>query len=611
MARFGFVGGTYSSESVLADCQRCMNLYPESVESGMGKAAYVLYPTPGLTLFAKLPGRSVRGELAINGRFFAVAGTTLYELNSKGAIVGSYANLTDDGNPPSLAASASQLLVASGGNIYVLQLTAATLNGVNVPAGAFGQIHANVPAGTGPVGPISQVAYTDGYFMALLTGTARIQLSNLNDASTWNDLYVSQVSVFPENLVSMIVAFREPILFGGSHTQAYGDTGDMNNPYQPVQGGIMEQGCIAQFSVAKLDNSIFWLGGDERGSGIVWRANGYIPSRISTHAIEYALSTYSTITDAIGYAYEEKGHTYYVLYFPTANATWVYDCATQLWHERSRWNGNQYEAWHAQCHAYCFGKHLVGDWATGNVYVSSISIATDNGANIRRMRRAPHISSEQTWIYHNQMQIDLEMGVGPIPPLKVPSSYPGAFAMADVNGKVWALSALDNGQLQRIADPLLEPAPLYLNDTVTPNTSWLLGMNAAGQITQTPVAYDVTYPQALNLATVPSQLNGSLSVVNGVLTLAEPYPSARDPQIMLRWSDDGGKTWSDEHWQSAGQAGTYKTRACWRRLGRSRDRVYEMVLDDPILWRVVDAYLDADPGFKPAERLSKNLAKMA
>lgn len=611
MARFGFVGASYSSESVLADCQRCMNLYPESVESGMGKAAYVLYRTPGLSLFANLPGRSVRGVFAIDGRFFAVAGTTLYELSSKGAILASYAGLIDDGNPASLAASSIQLLVASGGNIYALQLVAAVMNTVAVPAGAFAQIQANPGAGTGPLGPISQVAYTDGYFMALLTGTARVQLSNLNDAATWNDLYVSQVSVFPENLVSLLVAFREPMLFGGTHMQAYYDSGDTNNPYQPVQGGLMEQGCIAQFSPARADNSVFWLGGDERGSGMVWRANGYIPTRISTHAIEYALSTYATISDAIGYAYQEKGHTFYVLYFPTANATWVYDCATQLWHERARWNGNQYEAWHAQCHAYCFGKHLVGDWATGNVYISSISFLNDNGQNIRRMRRAPHISSEQQWIYHREMQIDLEMGLGPIPPLKMPSSNPGAFAMADVNGKVWALAVLDNGQLQRTADPLLVAAPLYLNDTVTPNTSWQLGMNAAGQITQTAVPYSAVYPSVLNLATVPSQLNGSLSIIAGILTLAEPYPSARDPQIMLRWSDDGGKTWSDEHWQSAGQAGTFKTRAHWYRLGRSRDRVYEMVLDDPIDWRVIDAYLDADPGFKPVERLAKNLSKMA
>lgn len=62
-----------------------------------------------------------------------------------------------------------------------------------------------------------------------------------------------------------------------------------------------------------------------------------------------------------------------------------------------------------------------------------------------------------------------------------------------------------------------------------------------------------------------------------------------DPQIMLRWSDDGGHTWSHEHWQSAGLRGQYGRRAMWRKLGRSRDRVYEMVVTDPVKWVFLQA----------------------
>lgn len=69
-----------------------------------------------------------------------------------------------------------------------------------------------------------------------------------------------------------------------------------------------------------------------------------------------------------------------------------------------------------------------------------------------------------------------------------------------------------------------------------------------------------------------------------------------DPQIMLRWSDDGGHTWSNEHWRSAGRLGQYRRRAVWWQLGRSRDRIYEMVVSDPVAWHIVDAYLDVTPG---------------
>jgi hypothetical protein len=49
-----------------------------------------------------------------------------------------------------------------------------------------------------------------------------------------------------------------------------------------------------------------------------------------------------------------------------------------------------------------------------------------------------------------------------------------------------------------------------------------------------------------------------------------------DPQVMLRFSDDGGHTWSNEHWKSMGKIGRYGYRTIWRRLGATmkiRDRV--------------------------------------
>ena len=62
MARIGLIGPSYSSQSVIADCQRTMNWYPESIESGQGKSQLALYPTPGLALFCALPAGPVRGD---------------------------------------------------------------------------------------------------------------------------------------------------------------------------------------------------------------------------------------------------------------------------------------------------------------------------------------------------------------------------------------------------------------------------------------------------------------------------------------------------------------------------------------------------------------------
>lgn len=69
-----------------------------------------------------------------------------------------------------------------------------------------------------------------------------------------------------------------------------------------------------------------------------------------------------------------------------------------------------------------------------------------------------------------------------------------------------------------------------------------------------------------------------------------------DPQIMVRWSDDGGHTWSNEHMVGIGAMGAYGTRAVLRRLGDARDRIYEVSGTDPVKIALIDAYLTIDGG---------------
>jgi hypothetical protein len=73
-------------------------------------------------------------------------------------------------------------------------------------------------------------------------------------------------------------------------------------------------------------------------------------------------------------------------------------------------------------------------------------------------------------------------------------------------------------------------------------------------------------------------------------------PDGSAPQAMCRWSDDGGSTWSNEHWSSIGVQGAYKNRAIWRRLGQSRDRIFEVVVTDPINAVITAANLKANVG---------------
>lgn len=64
-----------------------------------------------------------------------------------------------------------------------------------------------------------------------------------------------------------------------------------------------------------------------------------------------------------------------------------------------------------------------------------------------------------------------------------------------------------------------------------------------------------------------------------------------DPQVMLRISRDGGRTWGNERSCSAGRVGQYWKRVLFRQLGMGRKFVFEVSVTDPVPWRITEAYL--------------------
>src|SRR5580765_5889945 len=120
---FGLVGASYQSEALGADAQETINLYPEAVESGTGRAKFVLLGTPGITRLVTLPKSPCRGIFAGDGRFYVVAGNSLYEVFEDGTYTDRSALadgdiITTDGNPVDFAVNFNQLLIVGGGYVY-------------------------------------------------------------------------------------------------------------------------------------------------------------------------------------------------------------------------------------------------------------------------------------------------------------------------------------------------------------------------------------------------------------------------------------------------------------------------------------------------------------
>jgi len=503
------LGSSYVARSINAADNRMINLFPEVIPEG-GKEPGFLNRAPGL-LFQKTVGtgpiRALWAHQTNGADFYVVSGTEVYKMTSLTATPVKLGDVAD-GGPVSIADNGTQLFFACNGPSYIY----------NESTNQFKQI-------TDPDFPgAATVGYLDGYFVFNEPNSQRVWVTALLDGSSIDPLDFASAEGSPDGLVAVNVDHREAWLFGTDSVEVWYDVGGTDFPLQRIQGAFNEIGCVAAFSIAKLDNSLFWLGTDARGQGIVYKANGYTGQRVSTHAIEYAIAQYGNISDALAYTYQQEGHGFYVLTFPSANATWVYDAATQAWHERAGLVNGQFTRHRSNCQCNFGGNTVVGDFENGNIYTLDLDVYSDNGQAqkwLRSWRALPTGQNNLNRSAHHSLQLDAETGVG-------------------LNG----LTIDEYFYLVTEAgDKLITEAGAYI----------LSG------ITQIPIA---------------------------------------PPQAMLRWSDDGGHTWSSEHWTSMGRIGEYGHRTIWRRLGMTlklRDRVYEVSGTDPVKIAIVGAELHASP----------------
>ena len=467
------LGQAYVARSVNAADNRMVNLFPESIPEG-GMTSGFLNRAPGLRLLTTIGSGPIRGlwTHSTGGRdAYVVSGNKFYKIDT--SYNATFLGTVSGTGPVSIADSGTQIFIACNPDAYVYTESTNTFAKITDPdfAGA------------------ATVCYIDGYFAFNQPNTQIIWVTDIFNGTVINPLAFGAAESSPDQVVAVVSNNREVWVFGQGTTEVWYDAGTIPFPLTPIQGAYNEIGCLAPFSIAKLDNSIFWLGADPRGYGIIYRNQGYTGKRVSTHAVEYAIQQYGDISDAEAYTYQEEGHAFYVLNFPTANATWVYDVATSAWHERASWNNGAFMRHRSQCQMNFNNLTIVGDYQNGNIYALDLDVYSDNG-------------DIQKWV------------------------------------RSWRPLGANANNMKRTAQHTLQ--------------------------------LDCQSGVGLNLG------------------------QGQDPQVMLRWSDDGGHTWSSEHWISMGKIGEYGYRAIWRRLGMTtklRDRIYEVSGTDPNKVVIVGAEL--------------------
>jgi hypothetical protein len=498
------LGSSYVARSTNAADNRMINLFPEIIPEG-GKEPAFLNRAPGLSLVTTVGTGPIRGMLESGQWLYVVSGSELYKVSQTYAatLIGS---IGPNSGPVSMAFNGTQLFVANNGPSFVYN----SIDNTYVQNSTF---------------PRAQtVTFINGYFIFNEPNSQRYWVTESYDGTTLEGTSVANAEGSPDGIVSLIADHNELWIFGGNSVEVWYDAGlpPPGVPFQRINGAFNEIGCVATYSVAKLDNSLFWLGADARGQGIVYRANGYTGARVSTHAVEYAIAQYGTISDAIAYTYQQEGHTFYVLTFPSANATWVYDAATQAWHERGSWANDQFIRHRSNCRAVFNSEVLVGDFENGNIYAFDLDVYSDNGGIqkwIRSWRALPTGQNNLKRTAQHSMQLDCEVG----------------FTLPPVSQPLFLATQDDDILITESFDSLIDEVGVSVN------------------------------PQ---------------------------------PEVLLRWSDDGGHTWSNYHSKNMGTTGQTGKRVIWRRLGMTlklRDRVYEVSGTDPVKIAIMGAELIVTP----------------
>lgn len=403
----GFVGPAYKSASWKASTQRAVNLYPE----GDPEKGLVYFPAPGHTqIGTRGTGPVLAMEPTPSGLVIVTADSVSFVQDIQAnAFVGASTVGTVGSGYAILAQAGNQVMMVNGTQGYYFDRTNPAPTLLTISDTDF------------PTNPQSCCAL-DGYFIVHGPNDDRFYWSAPFDPSSWNALDFASAENLNDKLQRAIVVERDLYLIGSQSTEIWATTGTAD-VFDRIQGTYIPYGTIAPLSAGVIGQALFWLAQDDNGGGVVIQARGLQSKRVSTHAIEQEWASYTTLTDAYCLTYQQNGHLFYCLTFPSAGKTWVFDLATQLWHERSSRipDPTQPEtapisyvdgAWRARCHAYFAGLNLIGDSRGPTISRLSPTIYSENAVDMVCKRVSPHIMDKHEYRTCLEVEFLFQPGVG-------------------------------------------------------------------------------------------------------------------------------------------------------------------------------------------------------
>lgn len=436
---FGLAGGQDNSPNKRQDDQLCYNWYAE-VNQQNAKEVVGLLGCPGLVQLVAAEGGGAPGfdptmtvwpqpysgpSLPVRGLWelpnattaLAVIGNTCYLVT---------ATQTAQTVFPTLTMASVGTLQTSSGPVSIRDNNAGGF--AVIVDGPYGYLYnLTTQAFTQITDPnfmgADTVAFIDGWwiFNKQVAGGSQIFYTNYPVYGTgFNGLYFALKDAAPDNLVAVFENKELLWLFGEKTTEIWYDAGGQFFPFQRISGTLLQNGCKAAASIARFGSQgqegLIWFGRSERGENVIIKTQGFMDQVVSTPAFGDEVAGYPTTSDAIAYTYQEDTHEFYVLTFPTADVTWVYDGQSGLLHKRASYDpyAQQFHRHRSNAFMNFAGMRIVGDYQNGALYQLTRNAYTDAGWPLLAKRRSPHIwdQGQRGRVFMQSLQLDFNPGVG-------------------------------------------------------------------------------------------------------------------------------------------------------------------------------------------------------
>lgn len=382
---------TQSSESrsKAYAAEKIRNFYAEIGSSG-AKSPLNLFGRPGLTEFTTVGDGPIRGIHTMEGVPFVVSGTDVFRFNSTGVVV----NLGTIGGTDvvDMADNGTEVCIVTEDKGFIVTTTASS-------AAQITDVDFRTP---------ESVTFQDGFFLFHEKDTDTIFRSELLDGFSYDALDFATAEYKSDNLVKMFSDRDELLAMGVNTTEFWYDAGTDGLAFEPIQGKVWEVGCLARDSVKILDNTVFFLGSDDRGGRTVFKA-GQGPRRISNHYVERRLDASDNPASARAFTFRIEGHAFYVLTIPS-ELTVVYDASNNLWYD---WDTEGVNDWSTIGFSNAHNRRYTGDSTSNKIYTISLDVLTDDGNFFTSEAVSQKVDSPNNQLArHNFFRIDMEAGVG-------------------------------------------------------------------------------------------------------------------------------------------------------------------------------------------------------